>query len=105
MFFFYYGGKIKMEAKKEIVIVTPTKSLGLALLLTIFFGPLGMFYVTIPGGIVMTIVAFFFFLIALITAGIGVILFPFFIWLPCIIWTIIATKKYNQKLLEGKKYY
>ncbi|MEW6408210.1 MAG: hypothetical protein AB1465_06000 [Patescibacteria group bacterium] len=78
--------------------------MGVALLLTLFLGPLGMLYVTIPGGIVMTIVALFCLLIAVVTIGLGVILFPFFVWLPCIIWTVIATKKYNQKLLEGRKY-
>ncbi|MEW6408235.1 MAG: hypothetical protein AB1465_06125 [Patescibacteria group bacterium] len=93
------------EPKRDVIIVTSTKSMGVALFLTILFGPLGMFYVTIPGGIVMSIIAFFFILIALITAGIGIILIPFFVWLPCIIWTVIATKKYNEKLMQGKKYY
>lgn len=91
------------ERKKEVVLVTSTKSMGIALLLTFLFGPLGMFYVTIPGGIVMTIVASLFLIIAIITVGLGAILFPFFVWLPCIIWTVIATKRYNEKLLSGRR--
>jgi hypothetical protein len=35
------------EQTRQVVVVTPTKSAGVAILLTVLFGPLGMFYSTI----------------------------------------------------------
>ncbi len=80
------------------VVVTPTKSMGLAILLTVLFGPIGMFYSTIWGAIIMVpisaVVIFF-------TFGIGVLV----TWPICIIWTAVATSSHNKKLLSGQKKY
>jgi hypothetical protein len=35
------------------IVVTSTKSVGIAILLTILFGPLGMLYFIVPGGLIM----------------------------------------------------
>jgi len=79
------------EKQQQIIIVKSEKSMGMTILLTILFGPLGMFYSTTTGGIVMLIVSG---LVALITLGFGL----FFTWPVCIIWAAIATKNYNEKL-------
>ena len=80
------------------VVVTPTKSMGLAILLTVLFGPIGMFYSTIWGAIIMipisAVVGFF-------TVGIGLLV----TWPICIIWTAVATSSHNKKLLSGQKKY
>lgn len=75
----------------QIVVVKSTKSVGIAILLA-FMGPIGMFYSTIIGGIVMLIVALF---VGFSTFGLGLI----FIWPICIIWSAMAAISYNKKLL------
>lgn len=88
--------EIKDPDKKQSsrpLIVMPLKSVGISIILTIFFGPLGMFYSTIKGGIIMLIISFFF---GLITMGYGLII----LWPICIIWGAMATDKHNKELLE-----
>lgn len=72
-------------------VVTTTKSMGISILLTALFGPLGMLYSTIAGAIIMLIISA---LVALLTFGWGVI----FTWPICIIWAALATRSYNNKL-------
>jgi hypothetical protein len=80
------------------VVVTPTKSMGISIILTVIFGPLGMFYSTIWGGIIMIVISA---VVGLITLGYGVIV----TWPICIIWAAIATSSYNKKLLAGQRKY
>ena len=79
----------------QTVVVTPTKSMGLSIILTILFGPLGMFYSTIGGAIIMIIINA---LAIFLTAGIGLIV----TWPICIVWGAIAVKGYNEKLRGGQ---
>jgi hypothetical protein len=62
-------------------------------MLTIFFGPLGMFYSTIVGGIVMLPL---FVLIGILTLGFGLVA----LWPIAVIWAAVSTNLYNKKLLE-----
>ena len=82
----------------QTVVTTSTKSMGVAIILTVLFGPLGMLYSTIPGGIIMFIISS---IVALLTAGIGLIL----TWPICIIWAAAATSSYNKKLFQGQRKY
>jgi hypothetical protein len=67
----------------------PGKSALVALLLAFFFGPLGMFYTTVFGAIVMLAVTFIVLTIGVFTAGLGFLLF--FITQPiCCIWAVVA---------------
>ena len=78
----------------QAFVVIPTKSVGIAIMLTLFFGPLGMFYSTIAGAIVMfvaTLLALF------LTAGIGLLL----TWPVGVVWAAIAASSHNKKLLSG----
>ncbi|HEV7427987.1 MAG TPA: hypothetical protein VGQ46_16645 [Thermoanaerobaculia bacterium] len=78
------------------LIVVPTKSVGIAILLTVFFGPLGMFYSTVIGAIVMffiNVLAIFF------TAGLGL----FVTWPIGIVWAAMAASSHNQRLLAGTR--
>lgn len=86
------------EQTKQVVVVSATKSAGLAILLTVLFGPLGMLYATIPGALVMMVVSL---LVAVITFGFGLII----TWPICIIWAMMATSSYNEKLVRGRKQY
>ena len=77
-------------ATKHIVVIATQKSIGVALLLAFFFGPLGLLYASIIGGIIMialsTIVGF-------LTLGIGLI----FTWIVCLVWAAVAVTMHNKK--------
>jgi hypothetical protein len=75
----------------NIVIVRSEKSMAVTLLLTFFFGPLGMFYSTVTGGVVMLIVSV---ILAVVTLGLSLIL----TWPICMIWAAVETNKYNKSL-------
>lgn len=81
----------------QYVVVTPTKSVGIAIILTVLFGPLGMFYSTIWGAIIMTVLSFF---VGILTAGIGLLV----TWPISIIWGAAAVSSYNKKLLARVRY-
>ncbi len=74
----------------QYIIVTPAKSVGISLILTILFGPLGMLYSTVRGGISMLILSF---LVGLFTLGAGFIV----TWPICIIWGAMAVSSSNKK--------
>lgn len=86
------------KSEPQVVIAAPTKSMGISIILTILFGPLGMLYSTIIGGIVMFVLMA---IIGFVTAGIGLIV----LWPICIIWAAVATNAHNKKLISGKKQY
>lgn len=64
----------------------PRKSAFVAFLLTFLFGPLGMFYTTVLGAIIMIIVSI---IVAVLTLGLG----PLITWPICIIWACLAASK------------
>lgn len=77
------------EEKKTIIVVNQQKSVGLAFVLAFLFGPLGLFYATVTGGIVMLIAGA---IIGLVTFGIGLI----FVWIGCVIWAVVAVNNANK---------
>lgn len=80
---------------KKIVVVTSQKSLVASILLTLFFGPLGLFYSSVTGGVVMLILSI---IVSIFTLGFGLLItFPI-----CIIWGVIATNQYNSKINNSK---
>lgn len=79
--------------KKNVMVVKQTKNPGTALILTALFGPLGMFYTTIKGGIVMMIIN-----LLLVFPTIGLI--TVVTWPIQMIWAYRATVNYNRKLME-----
>lgn len=67
------------------------KSVGASLILTFLFGPLGMFYSTVIGGIIMLIL---YIVIGTLTLGVGlVILHPI-----AMIWGAVAVSSHNKKI-------
>jgi uncharacterized RDD family membrane protein YckC len=73
------------------VIVTSSKSVGLALVLTFFFGPLGMLYSTVAGALIMLVVTF---VSALFTFGLAFVI----TWPICMIWGGLAAASHNTAL-------
>lgn len=92
--------------------VKQEKSLGLALVLTVLFGPLGLFYATVWGGLVMALFGpFLFFLVAILglawnntwIMGMSIGMWLVFIaadWLTSIIWSVISVYSYNKKVKQ-----
>lgn len=96
-------------------VVKSTKSVGLGILLTLLFGPVGLFYSTVFGGIVMTFGPFLLVIIFLygmgiqnelisIIAGGAIIIGWAFWWLICMIWSAIAINQYNKRLMSRSVY-
>ena len=80
---------LPQEAAVRTVVVVSKKSVGVAILLTFFFGPLGMLYATVLGAVVMFVInllAFF------LTAGLGLLLS----WPIGIIWSVVAVRSANS---------
>ncbi|MDA8959766.1 hypothetical protein N9F93_01010 [bacterium] len=75
----------------QIVIAKTEKSVGISLILTLLFGPLGMLYSTVMGGLVMIAVTI---LVGLFTFGFGLV----FLWPVYLIWGALAASSHNQKL-------
>lgn len=78
----------------QVVVAKSEKSMGLAVVLSAIFGPLGLFYSSIIGGFVMMAVSF---VVGFITLGFGLIV----TWPTCILWAYLSTKRYNAKLASA----
>ena len=80
-----------------LVCIAPFRSVAAALLLALLFGPIGLFYASLIGGLVMTA----FSLVAVGTVIKTASALPMgTIWLCSIIWAMIAVRYYNHKLLK-----
>jgi len=108
---------LNLPSKKESapleqgMAVVPQKSLGVGLLLVGLFGPLGMFYSTITGAIVMLIA------VPVLVRGLDIMGMPpslriyglvytwLIILLACAIWAAISIIRHNQKLRASKVRY
>jgi hypothetical protein len=84
------GGAAAASSSSSItVIVTSSKSVGVAILLTFLFGPLGMFYSTVAGGLIMLLVSVS---AAVLTLGLSV----FITWPICIVWAAVAASNHKS---------
>lgn len=92
---------IEQNQRAQYIIARSPKSLGLALILNLVLGPIGLLYATVSGGIIMMVVDTIFAVIGFMTLG-----FSLFVTIPivnfiCMIWAYVKVKKYNQDLLSG----
>lgn len=74
-----------------VIVVGKNKSVGVAFLLAFLFGPLGLLYASILGGIVMFLGGIILFFLIPIVGGI-------LAWIGCIIWAVIAANQENAKM-------
>jgi hypothetical protein len=104
-----------MDNRQNYVVVKSTKSTGVAILLTLVLGPIGLFYASVTGGLVMTLIPFLFAFLFLfgIIGGAGslvlssltlLVFFGLASWLICIIWAVVAVRKFNEELLENASF-
>jgi len=79
--------------QQNIIILGKQKSVGLAFFLAFFFGPLGLLYASVIGGIVMFFITIIlFFLIPIVGGILG--------YVGCIIWAVIAAGDANKKMIK-----
>jgi hypothetical protein len=78
----------------QYTVVVAPKSVGIAIILTVLLGPLGVFYSSVPGGIIMVLAAL---VIGFVTLGFGLPL----VWIASIIWGAVAATQYNAKLTNS----
>ncbi|MGA9311731.1 MAG: hypothetical protein WBV74_15350 [Pseudonocardiaceae bacterium] len=71
------------------------KSVGAALVLTFFFGPLGLFYINVRGAVIAIIVSL---IVGLLTLGFGLL----FVWPITMVWAAVTASKKHQKFEEWK---
>lgn len=80
-------------------ILTQSKSAGVAILLTLLFGGLGLFYASILGGLVITGAQFVVVILGVFTAGIGMaLLLP--LQLVAMVWAVVAVNSHNKQLVR-----
>ena len=79
-----------IQPQTVIIVNSNKKSMIAARLLTLFFGPLGLFYPSVLGGVIMLVINF---IVAIFTLGFGLLItFPI-----CIIWAIVAVNSHNTQ--------
>ncbi len=83
------------------------KSVGLALILAFFFGPFGLFYASLTGGLIMTLTPILLYvslllgllqdnpILAALSLGI-LLIFALAYWLIILIWAVVSVKNYND---------
>lgn len=74
----------------NVIVVKPEKSVMAAFFLTFLFGPLGLLYATIGGGIFMIIVAI---IVGVVTFGLGALV----TWPVAMIWGVLAALASKRK--------
>ena len=77
-----------------IIVVSHAKSLALAIILALFFGPLGLLYSTVKGAVIMFFVNI---VVGVLTIGVGL----FITWPIGVVWAAMATNAHNAALVAG----
>ncbi len=77
--------------EQKYVVVKPVKSMGISILLSLLFGPIGLFYSSIAGGVIMSLLSL---IIGVLTMGIG----AFVLWPVCAVWGAVSVRHYNRAL-------
>lgn len=86
--------------KDAAIILTQSKSMAAGMIITWFFGGLGVFYVSLLGGLVLGGLELVAWIVTFATLGFGVILLiP--IHIVALVWTYLGVKKHNTRLISG----
>ena len=82
------------KSNQSFVVPGKEKSVLAAFLLSFFFGPPGLFYASVKGGIIMFAISVLVFLLRLITGpGLILAILSLGIWIACMIWAYNAAKQ------------
>ena len=83
----------KGNYQQNVIVIGKQKSVGVAFILAFFFGPLGLLYASVLGGIIMFFVSILFFVLIPIIG-------PIFSWIGCIIWAVMAADNANKTAIN-----
>ena len=86
----------------NVTIASPQKSMVAAILLTLFFGPLGLFYASITGGLIMLAAYAVVLVLSFVTFGMATVLFPL-LWIVTIVWAVLGVQGKDQLVLTQVK--
>jgi len=81
----------------QFILTRQRKSLIAAIILTLLFGPFGLLYASVTGGILMLIFLPILFVLVNVSTAFLVILFY---WPACMCWSVVSTVKYNNEIVE-----
>lgn len=76
-------------------VLLAQKSMPLALILTFFFGPLGLLYASVRDGLILICISI---AVGILTLGFGLI----FVWIGSMVWAYMDVEKYNRALMMGQ---
>jgi len=86
----------EVNPSQPVIVVASTKSMGLAIILALLFGPLGLLYSSVLAAIVMFVISI---VVAIFTAGLGLLLTnPI-----CAVWAAVAVNSRNKELLGSSQ--
>ena len=84
----------------QTVLVVGNKSMAAGILLALFFGPLGLFYSSVAGGLTLLIGGGLLAIVGgVLTGGLGFIPILIILGLASVIWSAVAVNSHNKKLL------
>jgi Mn2+/Fe2+ NRAMP family transporter len=82
--------QLQEQSHTIFIVSDKTKSVGIAIALAVLFGPAGLLYASIAGGIIM-------FVLAIISFVLLPLIALFLVWVGCIIWAVTAAQCSNQR--------
>ena len=93
------GGSQYQQPPQQTIIVMGQnkKSTGVAFILSFFFGPLGLLYASVTGGLIMLVISI---PVALFTLGFGLIVTN----IICVVWAIMAVNNHNNKASNPQQF-
>lgn len=81
--------RIAINENRHVVLAPPTKSVGLSLVLTALFGPLGLLYASVEAALIMILSTI---VVSIFTLGAGL----FVVWPVSMIWGAYAAVSHNR---------
>lgn len=85
--------RVSGNQPNNVVVVGTQKSVGTAFLLAFLFGPLGLLYASVVGGIIMFFASIILFFLIPVVGGI-------LAWIGCIIWAVTAAQNSNESAIN-----
>lgn len=88
-----YQPQQQAPIQQNVIIMGNRKSVGTAFLLAFFFGPLGLLYASVIGGVVMFFISILLFFVLFVIGSL-------ISWIICIIWAVVAASGANRKMSQ-----
>lgn len=87
----------------NVTVTAPRKSMAAAVILTILFGPLGLLYASVTGGLVLLVIDLIAIPVSFLTLGMGAVIFPI-VWILSVVWAVLAVQGKDQQVITQIKH-